>query len=101
MIHKYRLVNHRLMKDQRRQSRVIDLDQKVQESFAAGKGKAIVTKGPDGFLEGALLNKGVAEAHDRFMADVEVGAISYHTTGIGFSGAVLQSVLMIIFLREY
>ncbi len=60
------------MTDQRRQMRVVDLDKKVQESFAAGKGKPIVTKGPKGFLEGALLNKEVAEAHDKFMADVEV-----------------------------
>lgn len=51
---------------------MVDLDQKVQESFAAGKGK--VNKGPKGFLEGALLNKDVAAAHDRFMADVEVRA---------------------------
>lgn len=61
--------------DQRRQMRVVDLDKKVQDSFAAGKGKAIVTKGPEGFLEGALINKEVAEAHDRFMADIEVRAL--------------------------
>lgn len=65
---------HRLMKDQRRQVRVVDLDQEVQESFAAGKGKGMVTKGPKGFLEGALLNREVAAAHDKFMADVEVRA---------------------------
>ena len=53
---------------------MVDLDQKVQESFAAGKGKGMVTKGPKGFLEGALLNREVAAAHDKFMADVEVRA---------------------------
>lgn len=53
---------------------MVDLDQKVQESFEAAKGKAVVNKGPKGFLEGALLNKEVAAAHDKFMADVEVRA---------------------------
>lgn len=53
---------------------MVDLDQKVQESFAANKGKGGMTKGPKGFLEGALLDKQVAAAHDKFMADVEVRA---------------------------
>lgn len=48
------------------------MDKKVQASFEDGKGKPAVTKGPEGFLEGALLNKDVSAAHDKFMADVEV-----------------------------
>lgn len=32
-------------------------------------------KDPGGFLEGALLNKDLTAAHDKFMADVEVRAL--------------------------
>lgn len=63
----------RLLKDPKRQTRVIDLDKRVKEAFGKGDGKG--KKGPtdpDGFLEGALLNRDVAAAHDKYMSDVEV-----------------------------
>lgn len=61
-----------LLKDGTRQARVIELDRKVKEAVAkAAKAKG-PPKDPEGFLEGALLNKDVAAAHDKFMADIEV-----------------------------
>lgn len=99
------------MTDQRRQMRVVDLDKKVQESFAAGKGKGIVTKGPKGFLEGALLNKEVAEAHDKFMADVEVRVLCLRAcffrcsvvvfADIDFERVVLTAADLVLFFTLY
>lgn len=67
----------RLMKDSKRQARVIELDRKVREALSnRSKSKMGAPQDPDGFLEGALLNKDVSAAHDRFVADVEVGAVA-------------------------
>lgn len=64
------------MKDNKRQARVIELDRKVREALSnRGKSKTAAAQDPDGFLEGALLNKDVSAAHDRFIADVEVRAV--------------------------
>lgn len=38
-------------------------------------GRIAPHKDPGGFLEGALLNKDLTAAHDKFMADVEVGGV--------------------------
>ncbi|CAN0268281.1 unnamed protein product [Ectocarpus sp. 6 AP-2014] len=60
-----------MLKDEGRQMRLIDMDQRTKESFAAQKGQPTGVKGPEGYLEGALLNKEVAAAHEKFLADVE------------------------------
>ncbi|CAM9700765.1 unnamed protein product [Ectocarpus fasciculatus] len=60
-----------MLQDERRQMRLIDMDQKAKEAFKGQKGKPTGIKGPEGFLEGALLNKEVAAAHEKFLADVE------------------------------
>eukprot|EP00903_Cladosiphon_okamuranus_P011167 g10540.t1 len=87
-----------VMKDERRQVRVVDLDKKVQESFSAGKGK--VNKGPKGFLEGALLNKEVAAAHDRFMADIEALSSSALAKKVGASAEAYHDALLVYATNE-
>ena len=67
---------NRLLKDQRRQARVIDLDRKVRESFSNSKDPSKgPPQGPEGFLEGALMNQDVAAAHEKFMSDVQVSRL--------------------------
>ena len=53
---------------------MIDLDRKVREAMSNrnNPGKSGASQDPEGFLEGALLNKDVSAAHDKFIADVEV-----------------------------
>lgn len=66
----------RLLKDGKRQAQLVALNNRVEQAYG-GKvdGRNAPHKDPGGFLEGALLNKDLTAAHDKFMADVEVRAL--------------------------
>ncbi|CAM9746313.1 unnamed protein product [Ascophyllum nodosum] len=85
-----------LMKDGKRQARVIDLDRKVREAMSNrnNPGKSGASQDPEGFLEGALLNKDVSAAHDKFIADVEALANSGLAKKVASSAEAYHDVML-------
>lgn len=62
----------RVMTDEGRQTRILQLNSKLVDAHGQQLGSGGPTKDPPGFWEGALQNKELSDAHDKFMSDIEV-----------------------------